>query len=96
MNISTWKKALAVCLAAVTVFATAQSAGHQEMTAYVSASAATIAELEARKQENHKKIQACESKLAEFSESEKKSQAYQAALQDKIDALQSNMQILDT
>ncbi|MDE5884933.1 MAG: peptidoglycan DD-metalloendopeptidase family protein [Oscillospiraceae bacterium] len=96
MSISTWKKALAVCLAAVTVFVTAQSAGQGEMTAYVSASAATIAELEARKQENHKKIQACESKLAEFSESEKKSKAYQAALQDKIDALQSNMQILDT
>ncbi|MDE5768996.1 MAG: peptidoglycan DD-metalloendopeptidase family protein [Oscillospiraceae bacterium] len=96
MSISTWKKALAVCLAAVTVFVTAQSAGRGEMTAYVSASAATIAELEARKQENHKKIQACESKLAEFSESEKKSKAYQAALQDKIDALQSNMQILDT
>lgn len=94
MSISIWKKALALCLAAVTVCLTAQSARSGEATSYVSA--ATIAELEARKQENNKKIQACESKLAEFSENEKQSKEYQTALQNKIDALQNNMLILDT
>ena len=60
------------------------------------AQAATIAELEARKQENNRKIQEYENKLSQFSESQKQAEAYQAALQEKINAMQSNMQILDT
>lgn len=57
--------------------------------------ASTIAELEAKKEENNKKIAEYEIQLANFAESEKKEQAYQDALQEKIDVLQENMGILD-
>lgn len=73
----------------------AQPAGWNRSQNEVQA-AATIAELEARKQENNKKIQEYENKLAQFSENQKQAAAYQSALQDKISALQSNMQIMDT
>lgn len=58
--------------------------------------AATIAELEARKQENNRKIQEYEKQLAQFSESQKQAEAYQTTLQEKINAIQSNLQIMDT
>ena len=57
---------------------------------------ATIAELEARKQENNKKIQEYEAKLSQFSQDQKQAEEYQNILQEKINALQSNMQIADT
>lgn len=62
----------------------------------LTAEAATIAELEAQKAENDKKIKEYEQQLAQFQEDQKQERAYQAALQDKIDVIQSNMQILDT
>lgn len=57
---------------------------------------ATIAELEAQKEENNKKIAQYEKELAQFEEDQKEAAAYQAALQNKIDTLQDNMEILDT
>ncbi|MDE6776350.1 MAG: hypothetical protein K2J25_00265, partial [Oscillospiraceae bacterium] len=89
-----WKKALAVCLAIITC--AGFSAKKITRPIETSHAATTIAELEARKQENNKKIQEYESQLAKFSENQKQEQAYQMALQDKIDVLQSNMLILDT
>lgn len=97
MSLFTWKKALAAALAAVTCSALllAQPAVWNNTESRVQA-AATIAELEARKQENNKKIQEYENRLSQFSENQKQAAAYQSALQEKINALQSNMQILDT
>ena len=97
MNRLTWKKASAVLTAVITcgTLIFAQPAGWNRPETPVQA-AATIAELEARKQENNKKIQEYENKLAQFAENEKQAEAYQNVLQEKIDAIQSNMQILDT
>ena len=96
MNMLTWKKALSVILAAVscgTLMMTQPANWNRSETVQA---AVTIAELEARKQENLKKIQEYENKLSRFSENQKQAEAYQRVLQDKIDAIQSNMQILDT
>ncbi len=84
---------LAGCMALVCCIGTAAYSyeGGQQYT-----EAATIAELEAQKEENNKKIKEYEQQLAGFQESQKKEQEYQAVLQDKIDTIQSNMQILDT
>lgn len=60
------------------------------------AGAVTIAELEAQKAENNKKIAEYQQQLEQFSADQKEEEAYQAALQDKIDVLQNNMQIIDT
>lgn len=97
MNIVKWKKALAVILAAVScgTLMLTQPAGWNCSESKVQA-AATLAELEARKQENQRKIQEYENKLAQFSESQKQQKDYQDTLQEKINAVQSNMQILDT
>ena len=97
MNMLTWKKVSAVLMAVITcgTLLLTQPVGWNQPETEVQA-AATIAELEARKQENNKKIQEYENKLAQFSENEKQAEAYQNALQEKINALQSNMQILDT
>ncbi len=65
---------------------------NREMTA----EAVTIAELEAQKEENNKKIKEYEEKLSQFQADQKQEEAYQNALQNKIDTIQSNMQILDT
>lgn len=62
----------------------------------VPAKASTIAELEAKKAENNKKIEELENQLAQYEADQKEAEAYQATLQTKIDALQSNMEILDT
>lgn len=61
----------------------------------VTAKAQTIAELEAQKAENNKKIQEYEAQLAQFAADQKAEEAYQTALTEKITVLQSNMQILD-
>ncbi|MBR1530303.1 MAG: peptidoglycan DD-metalloendopeptidase family protein [Oscillospiraceae bacterium] len=97
MNKWIWKKALAVTLAAVTcsTLLLVHPVGDHHTETKVQA-AATIAELEARKKENNKKIQEYETKLSQFSENQKQAEAYQTALQEKINALQNNMQILDT
>ncbi|MBR4320683.1 MAG: hypothetical protein IKP69_11680, partial [Oscillospiraceae bacterium] len=70
MNIVKWKKALAVILAALSCSALmlTQPTGWNCTESKVQA-AATIAELETRKQENNRKIQDYENKLAQFSES---------------------------
>lgn len=60
-----------------------------------SVEATTIAELEAQKEENNKKIKEYEAQLAQYDEDQKEAEAYQAALQEKITVLNSNMQILD-
>ncbi len=57
---------------------------------------ATLAELDAQKQANNKKIQQYEQELAKFDAAQKEERAYQQTLQKKIDTLQENMQILDT
>ena len=96
MKMLTWKKALAVVLAAASctfIWTTRPENGKMTETVYA---AATIAELEARKQENQKKIQEYENQLSAFSENQKQEEAYQTTLQNKINAIQSNMQILDT
>ncbi|MBE6875723.1 MAG: hypothetical protein E7496_03210 [Ruminococcus sp.] len=97
MNMLTWKKVSAVLMAVITcgTFLLTQPVGWNQPETEVQA-AVTIAELEAKKQENNKKIQEYENKLAQFSENQKQAEAYQSALQEKINALQSNMQILDT
>lgn len=87
------KKLLAVVMAAVCCFGAAYRPVQQPR---LTAGAVTIAELEAQKAENDKKIKEYEAQLAQFKESQKQEAAYQAALQEKIDVLQSNMQILDT
>ncbi len=61
----------------------------------LSAQASTIAELEAQKAENTKKIKEYEAQLAQYAADQKQTEAYQAALQEKIGAISSNMQILD-
>lgn len=61
----------------------------------VKVKAQTIAELEAQKAENNKKIQEYETQLAQFAADQKAEEAYQATLTEKITVLQSNMQILD-
>ena len=98
MNMLTWKKFSAVLMAVITcgTLMLAQPAGWKRSETNHVQAAATIAELEARKQENNKKIQEYEARLAQFSENQKQAEAYQNALQEKINALQSNMQILDT
>ncbi len=65
-----------------------------EHTQYVES--ATIAELEAQKEANNKKIAQYEKELAQFEADQKEAAAYQATLQNKIDVLQENMAILDT
>lgn len=62
----------------------------------VTVKAQTIAELEAQKAENNKKIQEYEAQLAQFAADQKAEEVYQTALTEKITVLQSNMQILDT
>lgn len=86
-----WKKALAAVLACVCLTGSVCRPAVQLMPT----EAATIAELEAQKEENNKKIKEYEEKLSQFAEDQKEQAEYQAALQEKIDALQSNMQILD-
>lgn len=94
MSTLKWKKALAVCLAILSCAGfSAKKFTRPVETIYAST---TIAELEARKQENNKKILDYENQLARFSENQKQEQAYQVTLQDKIDVLQNNMLILDT
>ncbi len=97
MNMLTWKKVSAAVLAVITcgTLLFAQPAGWNRSETKVQA-AATIAELEARKQENNRKIEEYEKQLAQFSENQKQAEAYQKTLQEKIDAIQSNMQIMDT
>lgn len=60
------------------------------------AESATIAELQAQKEENNKKIAQYEQELAQFAADEREKEGYQAALENKIAVLQENMQILDT
>ncbi len=86
------KKALAISLAILTLTIAVQS---HDMTKAIE-STATIADLEARKQENNRKIQEYENQLKGFAENQKQAAAYQATLQNKIDTLQNNMQIMDT
>ena len=58
--------------------------------------AATIAELEAQREANNRKIQAYEEKLRQYDASQKQEQAYQTMLTGKIAAIEGNLQILDT
>ena len=60
------------------------------------AEATTIAELEAQKAENNRKIQEYEAKLAQFKADQKAQEAYQTALNEKISAIQENLLLLDT
>ena len=60
------------------------------------AQAATIAELEATREMNNRKIQAYEEKLKQYSADQKQEQAYQTLLSQKIAMIEGNLQILDT
>lgn len=71
-------------------------AGYSYDRGYRYTEATTLAELEAQREENNKKIKEYEKELAAFQQSQKQEEEYQAVLQEKIDAIQSNMQILDT
>ncbi len=85
-------KAAAVCLAMLCCGGMmAQSFGGMQHV-----ESATIAELEAQKEENNKKIKQYEQELAQFDAAQREEQAYQQTLQKKIEILQENMQILDT
>ncbi len=55
-----------------------------------------MAELEAQREENNKLISQYEEELAQYQSDQKEEEAYQAVLQEKIDAVQANMEILDT
>ena len=57
---------------------------------------ATIAELEAQREANNKKIKQYENELAQFAADKQAEREYQAVLEEKIAVLQENMQILDT
>ena len=85
MSVVKWKKALAVILAALScsMLMLTQPTGWNCSESKVQA-ASTIAELEARKQENNRKIQDYENQLAQFSENQKQQEAYQQTLQEKI------------
>ncbi len=61
-----------------------------------SAEAATIAELEATREMNNRKIKAYEEKLKQYAEDQKQEQAYQTMLSQKITMIEGNLQILDT
>lgn len=87
------KRLAAAVLALVCAIGTAGRPSQQKQ---LTAEAATIAELEAQKEENNKKIKEYELQLAQYSEEQKQEEAYQAALTEKIGALESNLQILDT
>ena len=60
------------------------------------AQAVTIAELEATREMNNRKIQAYEEKLKQYSADQKQEQAYQTLLSQKIAMIEGNLQILDT
>ncbi|MBQ7003654.1 MAG: hypothetical protein IJN57_06820, partial [Oscillospiraceae bacterium] len=87
------KRFLAGCIAFVCAFGMMTALPEQNPR---SVEATTLAELEAQREANNKKIQELESEMAGFQESQKEEAAYQKVLQDKIDTIQSNMQILDT
>ena len=54
---------------------------------------ATIAELEAQREANNKKIKQYEQEMAQFAADQQAEKEYQKVLQDKIATLQENMQI---
>ena len=87
------KRFLAGCIAFACAFGMMTALPEQTPR---SVEATTLAELEAQREANNKKIQELESEMAGFQESQKEEAAYQKVLQDKIDTIQSNMQILDT
>ncbi|MBQ4466332.1 MAG: peptidoglycan DD-metalloendopeptidase family protein [Oscillospiraceae bacterium] len=82
--------------AAVLAFACIAGMAQPSRKAPVTAQAATIAELEAQKEANNKKIAAYEEQLRQYSQDQKAEEAYQATLTGKISAIESNLQILDT
>lgn len=93
MNKQNAKRIAAVLLALV---CTGSIAGRPAQRNVLTAEAATIAELEAQKEENNKKIREYEVKLAQYSNEQKQEEAYQATLTEKIGAIENNLQILDT
>ena len=86
------KRLAAFIVALVCAVGIAQPVPKKMMTAQ----AATLAELEAQKEENNKKIKEYEEKLGQYSASQKKEQEYQAVLTEKIGAIEENLTILDT
>ncbi|MBR2913425.1 MAG: hypothetical protein IKC40_05850 [Oscillospiraceae bacterium] len=84
-------KAIAVCLAMLCCTGLAS----QSFVRVQHAESATIAELEAQKKENNKKIKEFEAQLAQYEKNQQKQKEYQKALEQKITVLQDNMRILD-
>lgn len=93
MNKQNAKRIAAVLLA---LACTGSIAGRPAQRNVLTAEAATIAELEAQKEENNKKIREFEAKLAQYSSEQKQEEAYQATLTEKIGVIENNLQILDT
>ncbi len=91
MTYRTVKRLTAALLAFACIVGMAQPAPSSVMRA----DAATIAELEAQKEANNKKIKEYESQLQQYSADQKKEAAYQNTLTEKINAIESNLQILD-
>ncbi len=91
MKLQNHKRLLACLLAGACVIGTVCP-----QKAPVKAQAATIAELEAQKEANKKKIAEYEAQLQQYSNEQKQEAAYQSVLAGKISAIESNLQILDT
>ncbi|MBP0972489.1 MAG: peptidoglycan DD-metalloendopeptidase family protein [Oscillospiraceae bacterium] len=93
MKKQTGRRLVAAVLAAVCCIG---MAGQNTLRSPMTAEATTIAELEAQKAENNRRIQEYEAKLAQFKADQKAQEAYQEALNEKINVLQENLQLMDT